>query len=118
MQSSVSGILASPTSKPKTRAVTKPTKSYEQKQTQRIRSVLVALSLLPLLNACATDPVTVTKTVREEVPAALLSPCHKSSGARTYEDAVKLAEKRGAELDECNKRLGDISRWSAGSPSP
>jgi hypothetical protein len=78
---------------------------------------LVVLSLLPLLNGCATEPVTVTKTVREEVPAALLSPCPKPKGAVTYEDAVRLAEERGVAIDECNARLGDIRKWSESSPS-
>jgi hypothetical protein len=116
MHSSVSGILGFKTSKRKTKAVTKPTTSSEQKSLKRIRTALLVLCLPPLLSGCATEPVTVTKTVREEVPAALLSPCPKASGAKTYEDAIRLAEERGVQLDECNKRLGDISRWSAGSP--
>jgi hypothetical protein len=116
MHSSVSGILACKTSKQRTKAVTKPTTSSEQKWQRKILLALLVLSLPVTQSGCATEPVTVTKTVREEVPAALLSPCPKASGAKTYEDAIRLAEERGVQLDECNKRLGDISRWSAGSP--
>jgi len=118
MQSSVSGIVGLKRLKPKTKVETKPTKSSEQKWLQKIVIVLAAISLPVTLQGCATEPITLTKTIREEVPAALLSPCHKSSGAKTYQDAIRLAEIRGAEIDECNKRLDDIARWSAGSPSP
>jgi hypothetical protein len=79
---------------------------------------LLAIFLTNLLSGCATEPITVTQTVREEVPAALLSPCPIAKGAKTYEDAIRLAEERGVQLRECNERLKDIAKWSAGSPAP
>jgi hypothetical protein len=79
---------------------------------------LLAAFLIPTLNGCASEPVTVTNTVREEVPAALLSPCPIASGASTYEEAIRLAEERGLQLRECNKRLDDIRRWSTPKETP
>ena len=96
------------------------TKSSKKDLERKIVAVLLALCLMPLLSACGTTQV-VTRTEVQRVPAALLSPCPKSylpSGKPTYSDAIKLAEKRGLELDECNKRLEDIRSWSDGSPNP
>lgn len=82
----------------------------------RMFPVWIGLSLL--LSACAsTEQVIVTKTERELVPESLLVPCPRSEGATTYQEAVELAIKRGAELTECNKRLDDIRAWS-GSVAP
>lgn len=75
---------------------------------------MIGTFLLLSLTACSSNPV-LTHTEVQKVPAALLSPCEKSSGAKTYLEAIQLAEKRGRELDECNKRLEDIRRWSEGS---
>ena len=83
---------------------------------RRIVAVLIALSLLSTLTACESVPVTVTKTELQRVPATLLSPCPLSElENKTYEGAILLAEKRAADIRECNKRLEDIRRWSAGS---
>ena len=61
----------------------------------------------------------VTKTQTLKVPGSLLSPCPKSEiQGKTYQDAIELAINRGKDLDECNKRLEDIRRWSDSSSSP
>lgn len=74
---------------------------------------MIALCLLPLLSACETAPVK-TKSDPQPIPAALLSPCPKSElRDNTYQGAIELAEARGKEIDECNKRLEDIRAWSA-----
>lgn len=92
------------------------TQSSKSKLERRIVAVLIALSLISTLNGCATAPLTVTKTELQRVPAALLSPCPLSElEDQTYEGAILLAEKRAADVRECNKHLDDIAKWSAGS---
>lgn len=91
------------------------TRSSKSKLERRIVAVLIALSLMSTLNGCAT-PQTVTKTELQRVPATLLSPCPLSElESKTYEGAILLAERRAQDVAECNKRLEDIRRWSAGS---
>lgn len=44
----------------------------------------------------------------------MLTDCPKSSlEGLTYEDAIILAEKRGKDIDECNKQLGAIRKWKS-----
>lgn len=117
MKSSVAGIFGCKTSKPKTKAETRRMKNSEKNWTRLTKLALLGAFLTPLLNGCATEPISITKTVREEIPAALLSPCPKPKGAKTYEDGLKLAEARGKAIDECNKRLDDIRQWSESSSS-
>jgi hypothetical protein len=69
--------------------------------------------LMPLLNGCASSPIITSKTEIQRIPAALLSPLEKPLGAKTYRDAIELAEKRGKVIDEYEKRLEDIRAWSA-----
>lgn len=75
----------------------------------------IAACLTLMLSGCASiDPLVVTRTELQRVPAALLSPCPISDLDKpTYEGAIQLAEARGKELVECNKRLDDIRRWSS-----
>lgn len=75
---------------------------------------MIVLYLLPFLNGCATtEPVVVTKTEKERVPAALLLPCPVPVlEGNTYQSAIELALARGLSLVECNRRLDDIRRWS------
>lgn len=81
---------------------------------------MIVLCLIPLLNACATpDPILVRETVKQHVPEALTTPCKKSAlEESTYQGAIELAEARGRDVDECNKRLEDIRAWSAPATSP
>ncbi len=59
------------------------------------------------------EPVVVTKVEKERVPLALVVPCTKSQiQGKTYEDAIKLAEQRGKDIDACNAQLKDIENWS------
>lgn len=76
---------------------------------------MIGTFLILTASGCSNQPIVTTKTEVQKVPAALLSPCPKSGGAKTYSDAIKLAEERGKELDFCNERLKAIEQWSAGS---
>ena len=77
---------------------------------KKIRAVWIGICLLPLLSGCQTASVRLEK---QRIPEALLVPCEIPYGARTYGEAIILAERRGLALTECNKRLEDIRRWSA-----
>jgi hypothetical protein len=69
---------------------------------------------MPLLNGCATTDPQAQKTEKQRVPASLLTPCAKSDLDGTkIKDAIRLAEARGKDVDECNRRLEDIRAWSA-----
>jgi len=67
------------------------------------------------LTGCATpDPIIQTQTEIQRIPAALLTPCVKSTlSGKTYQDAIELAIARGKELSECAQRIEDIRAWSA-----
>ena len=89
--------------------------SMKSKQRSRrlIRTALIVLCLMPLLNGCASDPVIQTQVELQRVPAALLVPCPISSlGDSTYQGAIELALTLRGELVECNRRLDDIRSWS------
>ena len=86
---------------------------------RRLKIALVATFLLQFLNGCATTGPVVTKTVREKVPATLTSPCGLTVlQGKTVADAVKLAKARELDVQECNKRLEDIRKWSDSGSSP
>ena len=89
--------------------------SMKSKQRSRrlIRTALIVLSLMPLLNGCASDPVIQQTVELQRVPAALLVPCPISGlGEATYQGAIELALTLRGELVECNRRLDDIRSWS------
>ena len=88
----------------------------EKRYLRRIVSVLIALSLLQSLSGCATtEPLVVTRTEKERVPQSLLTPCPVSVlNGDTYQAAIELALSLKVDLQECNRRLEDIRRWSEG----
>ena len=80
---------------------------------KRIRTVLIVLSLMPFLNGCASEIVR-TVTIREPVPESLLIACPITQPTKkTYQGGLELAEARGRDIKECNKRFEDIRKWSA-----
>jgi hypothetical protein len=65
------------------------------------------------LSGCATDPIIQTRVEIQRVPEALTVACPVPSlDGSTYQAAIELALARGAALEECNRRLDDIRRWS------
>ena len=73
-----------------------------------------AICLLPFLSACASDPVIQTQIEILRVPESLTVACPVSAlDGSSYQAAIELALALKGDLVECNRRLGDIRKWSA-----
>ena len=71
------------------------------------------LAALGLVGCATTEPIVVTQREKERVPASLLTPCPVSVlNGDTYQAAIELALSLKVDLQECNRRLDDVRRWS------